>query len=94
MNLQDIINAAPDLKGARKLQANEPAQKGDRFLYPQVAKMLGYADSELSFDIISPVLDDESCAIRIGWTLKESAAAWTKARGHDDTFDGVIYRPL
>ena len=94
MNLPDIINAAPDFKGARKLQANEPAQKGDRFLYPQVAKMLGYADSELSFDIISPVLDDEDCVIRVGYTLEESAAAWAKARGHDATFDGVIYRPL
>lgn len=94
MNLPDIINAAPDLKGARKLQANEPAQKGDRFLYPQVAKMLGYADNELSFDILSLVLDDESCAIRVGYTLEESAAAWAKARGHDATFDGVIYRPL
>lgn len=92
MNLQQHIDNAPDIKGARKLNATEPAQAGDRFLYLQTLPVLGLNPADLSFALLSEVKDGEYY-IRIGCSLEQALASWAQDNS-PTTFDGVIYRPL
>jgi len=90
MNLQDLINAAPEIKGTRKLSATEPAQAGDRFFYLFTLTSSGIDASELTPECLGEV--DHQGTIQIGRTLEQSAQEWARFIPHAP-FDGVIYRP-
>lgn len=91
MNLQSIIDKAPDFKGARKLQPSEPARIGDYFFFLEAFHFVGLSPEDFVLDDLAAV-ENGGC-IRIGWSLEDSLAAWVANGGSAEDFDGIIYRP-
>ena len=90
-SLNSTIDRAPEIPGARKLQPDEPARLGDRYLYLRTTR--GVAASDLVLSNLAEVLADAGF-ISVGRSLNDSRDAWAAEGSDADEFDGILYRPL
>ena len=87
------IEQAPDIPGARKLQPDEPAQAGDRYVYLNTLAFFKLSAPDLTLAHTAEVDDDQGGAVCIGRSLEEARAEWVRAFGDPDSFSAVLYRP-
>ena len=85
------LKRAPKIKGHRILKPTEKARAGDRFLY-----LHSLDDAFVTRPEASMLAVDDRGYICIGRTLiaarRDGIGCW--GQYDEDTFDGVIYRPL
>lgn len=79
------LKNAPRIKGARKLNSSEIAQRGDRFLF---LRNWGVPESLRVLSVVPPAGAGIIC---VGSSLETSREAWGTT---GMPFDGVIYRPI
>ena len=90
-SLNSTIDRAPEIPGARKLNPDEPARLGDRYMFLTALAQINLDPALLEFDWLAEA-DSEGC-VRVGRSLNDSLADWLEHGASAECFDAVLYRP-